>query len=349
MGAQCRCGTDVQFSFNHLGCIACGAAVLPRLLVRARVRQLLRGLRRDACSELPWAPEDRSFRHLLPLARLARAPALRSEGGVTMESKGKAFRRLLQDEPYLFTGGIYSPLDAQIAEQRRDEVDLSDRLLAGHAQRLARHGLPHPDRGDEDRVDGGERGRGADHRGRRRRLRQRALHHAHGAGVREDRGGGHPPRGPALPEALRPHRGQDDRVAARRRSASTGPRSRSANRLDRDFVVIARTDAFGAVGGSMEEAIWRGRAYADAGRGSRLGRAVDLGPRARHRVRARHEADAPEPAAGLQLLLVVPLAQGRQPAHLPGARRARLQASSSSRSSAPTPRCTRCGTTCRSW
>jgi isocitrate lyase len=37
------------------------------------------------------------------------------------------------------------------------------------------------------------------------------------------------------------------------------------NRLDRDFVVIARTDAFGAVGGSMEEAIWRGRAYADAG------------------------------------------------------------------------------------
>jgi len=34
-----------------------------------------------------------------------------------MESKGKAFRRLLQDEPYLFTGGIYSPLDAQIAER----------------------------------------------------------------------------------------------------------------------------------------------------------------------------------------------------------------------------------------
>ena len=34
-----------------------------------------------------------------------------------MESKGKAFRRLLQDEPYLYTGGIYSPLDAQIAER----------------------------------------------------------------------------------------------------------------------------------------------------------------------------------------------------------------------------------------
>jgi len=37
------------------------------------------------------------------------------------------------------------------------------------------------------------------------------------------------------------------------------------DRLDRDFVIIARTDAYGAVGGSMEEAIWRGRASADAG------------------------------------------------------------------------------------
>src|SRR5438445_10242337 len=34
-----------------------------------------------------------------------------------MESMGKKFRQLLQDEPYLFTGGIYSPLDAQIAER----------------------------------------------------------------------------------------------------------------------------------------------------------------------------------------------------------------------------------------
>src|SRR6266487_4402510 len=34
-----------------------------------------------------------------------------------MDSKGKAFRQLLRDEPYLFTGGIFSPLDAQIAER----------------------------------------------------------------------------------------------------------------------------------------------------------------------------------------------------------------------------------------
>jgi isocitrate lyase len=37
------------------------------------------------------------------------------------------------------------------------------------------------------------------------------------------------------------------------------------NRRDREFVLIARTDAYGSVGGSLEEAIWRGRAYADAG------------------------------------------------------------------------------------
>jgi len=37
------------------------------------------------------------------------------------------------------------------------------------------------------------------------------------------------------------------------------------NQLDPDFVIIARTDAYGAVGGSLDEAIWRGRAYADLG------------------------------------------------------------------------------------
>jgi isocitrate lyase len=37
------------------------------------------------------------------------------------------------------------------------------------------------------------------------------------------------------------------------------------NQLNPDFVIIARTDAYGAVGGSLEEAIRRGRAYADAG------------------------------------------------------------------------------------
>src|SRR3989442_8408760 len=34
-----------------------------------------------------------------------------------MSSPGHAFRELLRREPYVFTGGIYSPLDAQIAER----------------------------------------------------------------------------------------------------------------------------------------------------------------------------------------------------------------------------------------
>src|SRR5262245_64405965 len=35
----------------------------------------------------------------------------------SMHRPGRAFRQLLRDEPYVYTGGIYSPLDAQIAEQ----------------------------------------------------------------------------------------------------------------------------------------------------------------------------------------------------------------------------------------
>jgi 2-methylisocitrate lyase-like PEP mutase family enzyme len=37
------------------------------------------------------------------------------------------------------------------------------------------------------------------------------------------------------------------------------------DRLDKDFIVMARTDARGAVGGGMEEVMRRGRAYLDAG------------------------------------------------------------------------------------
>ena len=32
-----------------------------------------------------------------------------------MDNMGRKFRQLLKDEEYLFTGGVYSPLDAQIA------------------------------------------------------------------------------------------------------------------------------------------------------------------------------------------------------------------------------------------
>jgi 2-methylisocitrate lyase-like PEP mutase family enzyme len=131
---------------------------------------------------------------------------------------------------------------------------------------------------------------------------------------------GHSHRRPGVPQALRSYIAgkvivsQDEAVGKYRAAVDT------RNTLNPDFVIIARTDAFGAVGGSLEEAIKRGRAYADAG--------VDLvwpelsspGPRSRRGLRQGHARDASERAAGLQLLLVVQVAQGSEPVHLPRAR-----------------------------
>src|SRR5215468_5876945 len=50
-----------------------------------------------------------------------------------MESIGKAFRQLLRSEPYLFTGGVYSPLDAQIAER----AGMKSIYLSGYSMALA--------------------------------------------------------------------------------------------------------------------------------------------------------------------------------------------------------------------
>src|SRR5205823_4437923 len=110
--------------------------------------------------------------HLLPLVcdvRRAEPHRLRRDGVV--ENMGRAFRKLLQTEPYLFTGGVYDPLGAQIAER----VGMTSVYLSGYSMALAQ-GWP-----------------------------------------------------------------------------------------DMGFLTLARTDAYGAVGGSLEEAIRRGRAYADAG------------------------------------------------------------------------------------
>src|SRR5437899_11356088 len=50
-----------------------------------------------------------------------------------MESMGKKFRQLLKDEEYLFTGGVYSPLDAQIAER----VGMKAIYLSGYSVAMA--------------------------------------------------------------------------------------------------------------------------------------------------------------------------------------------------------------------
>ena len=266
-----------------------------------------------------------------------------------MESKGKAFRRLLQDEPYLFTGGIYSPLDAQIAER----AGMKSIYLSGYSVAML-NGWPDmgfltqtevtriasmvasavevPIIADADDGYGNALST------------MRTVQEFMKTGV----------AGIHLEDQRFPKRcGHIAGKTIVSREEAIG-KYRAAlderNRLDRDFVVIARTDAFGAVGGSMEEAIWRGRAYADAGVDLVVGGAVVLGSQV-------PPSSSPAPCArripklplGLQLFLVIPVESGPRSAHASASSVSSATSSSSSRSSAPTPPCTRCGITCTSW
>ena len=55
MAGRCRCGSEVQFPFNHLGCIACGASCCPACSYELESTNYC-----SACAEtlleLPWAP-----------------------------------------------------------------------------------------------------------------------------------------------------------------------------------------------------------------------------------------------------------------------------------------------------
>src|ERR671910_1839607 len=50
-----------------------------------------------------------------------------------MESMGRKFRELLSEQDYVFTGGVYSPLDAQIAER----VGMKSIYLSGYSVAMA--------------------------------------------------------------------------------------------------------------------------------------------------------------------------------------------------------------------
>lgn len=181
-----------------------------------------------------------------------------------MENMGRRFRQLLRDEPYLFTGGVYSPLDAQIAER----VGIKSIYMSGYSVAMA-HGWPDmglltmtevtrlasmmatavsvPVIADADDGYGNALST------------MRTVQEFVKTGV----------AGIHLEDQRFPKRcGHIAGKTVVSREEALG-KYRAAvdvrNRLDPDFVLIARTDAFGAVGGSLEEAIWRGRAYADAG------------------------------------------------------------------------------------
>src|SRR6184192_3650936 len=181
-----------------------------------------------------------------------------------IESKGKAFRRLLQEEPYVFTGGVYSPLDAQIAEK----VGIKAIYLSGYSMAMAQGW---PDMGFltqtevtriasmvasavsipiiADADDG--YGNALSTMRTVQEMIKTGVAGIHLEDQRFPKRCGHIAGKTvvSLEEALGKYRAAVD----------------TRDRLDPDFVIVARTDAYGAVGGSLEEAIRRGRAYADAG------------------------------------------------------------------------------------
>src|SRR2546426_10216529 len=181
-----------------------------------------------------------------------------------LESMGRKFRRLLAEEPYLFTGGVYQPVDAQIAER----VGMKAIYLSGYSMALA-NGWP-----DMGFLTMTEMTRiasmvasaveipiiaDADDGYGNALSTMRTVQEFIKTGV----------AGIHLEDQRFPKRcGHIAGKTIVSREEAIG-KYRAAvdvrNRLDPEFVIIARTDAFGAVGGSLEEAIWRGRAYADLG------------------------------------------------------------------------------------
>src|SRR5438876_6768786 len=181
-----------------------------------------------------------------------------------MRNPGRQFRDLLRTEPYLFTGGVYSPLDAQIAEK----VGMKSIYLSGYSMALA-NGWP--DMGfltqtEVTRIGALVAGAveipviaDADDGYGNALSTIRTVQEYVRSGV----------AGIHIEDQVFPKRcghiagkvivSQDEAVGKYRAAVDT------RNRLNPDFVIIARTDAFGAVGGSLEEAIRRGRAYADLG------------------------------------------------------------------------------------
>ncbi len=181
-----------------------------------------------------------------------------------MENMGRRFRQLLATEPYLFTGGVYDPLGAQLAER----VGMKSIYLSGYSMAMA-NGWP--DMGFltqtevtriASMVASGTRlpviADADDGYGNAlstiRTVQEYVKTGVAGIHLEDQR---FPKRCGHI--AGKTIVGFEEAVGKYRAAVDT------RNRLDPDFVIIARTDAYGAVGGSLEEAIRRGRAYADAG------------------------------------------------------------------------------------
>jgi isocitrate lyase len=177
---------------------------------------------------------------------------------------GRKFRQLLKDEDYVFTGGIYSPLDAQIAER----AGMKAIYMSGYSVAMA-NGWP--DMGfltmtemtrtasiiasavDIPIIADADDGYG-NALSTMRTVQEFVKTGVAGIHIEDQR---FPKRCGHI--AGKTIVSREEALGKFRAAVDT------RNRLDPDFVLIARTDAYGAVDGSLEEAIWRGRAYADAG------------------------------------------------------------------------------------
>jgi isocitrate/methylisocitrate lyase len=181
-----------------------------------------------------------------------------------MQSKGKAFRALLSEEPYVFTGGIYSPLDAQIAERTGMKAiymsGYSVAMLNGwpdmgfltmtemtRTASMIASAVEIPIIADADDGYGSALNT-------MRTVAEFVKSGVAGVHLEDQR---YPKRCGHI--AGKTIVSREEAVGKFRAAVA------ERDRLDRDFVLIARTDAYGAVGGSLDEAICRGRAYADAG------------------------------------------------------------------------------------
>ena len=182
----------------------------------------------------------------------------------TMETMGRRFRELLREEDYVFTGGVYSPLDAQIAER----VGMKSIYLSGYSMALS-NGWPDmgfltqtevtriasmvasavniPIIADADDGYGNALST-------IRTVQEFVKTGVAGIHLEDQR---FPKRcGHIAGKTVVPF---EEAVGKFRAAVDT------RNRLDPDFVLIARTDARGAHGGSLDEAIRRANAYLDAG------------------------------------------------------------------------------------
>jgi hypothetical protein len=62
MATRCRCGSVVQHSYDHLGCIQCGAACCPACAYELESAQYCSNCA-EALLDLPWAATVNPARH----------------------------------------------------------------------------------------------------------------------------------------------------------------------------------------------------------------------------------------------------------------------------------------------